>query len=542
MKAAAGKIHISPSQLTQSGKSRENEDSPGNLQGHSSCNILILNDGSKKICLLSFDTHGISNSDLAAIKNGIENETGILTSDIMICTSGIYYGSKRASGLSGNLPDEVIHNITGEVTRLDSLHRDVILKSGKVCLGDLDSGGSFATKGFQPDSFHRGSGYLDDEVVSLSVMDTENNLIAALTQTAIPYAEFEKSGLQIPEVFPDSDGFDFYSSGSDPVILMFFCTDGHPDDSRFGGNSPFQDSLQHNLFMEKRGGMVPALIKNSTIVNGKIHLASGYFQDQAQSIPGFSEEPDSPMQGFAIGSFLLVALPFNFGSWFCQQVRKLSPYKTTVVVGQACPVPESGSKEETNLSEGEMPGNEKSGRSELKESYFLLTMVNEKLLEPLARQGRRFMVRKTSDNKYLHRDFHLSQNLLMDYIYCNFGENALTGYLEQFTEAYFQPVKRRLQTGDLNALLDYFTDLYQKEEWPVKITSGENSLVIEQESCPAISYIRARGSKPCPGYRETYHTIYKTLCRDTPFEYILEYFDNETGACRQMFIRKGGEQ
>lgn len=542
MKAAAGKIHISPSLLTQSGKSQENEDSPGSIQSHSLCNILILNDGSKKICLLSFDTHGMNNSDLAAIKNGIENETGIRSSEIMICTSGVFYGSKRAAGLSGNLPDEVIHNITGEVTRLDSLYRDVTLKSGKVCLGDLYSGESFVTKGFQPDSFHRGSGYMDDEVVSLTLMDTENNLIAALIQTAIPYTEFEKSGPQIPEVFPDSGGFDFHSSGSDPVILMFYCTDGYPDDSRVGGNRPFQDSLQHNLFMEKRGGLVPALIKNSTIVNGKIHLVSGNFHDQTQSIPGFPEEPGSPMQGFAIGSFALITLPFAIDSWFCQQVRKLSSFKTTMVAVQACPVPESGLKEETNLSEGEIPGNEKPGRSELKESNFLLTMVNEKILEPLALQGRRLMVRKASDNKYLHRDFHLSQNLLMDYIYSNFGENALIGYLEQFANAYFQPVKQKLQTGDLNALLDYFTDLYQKEEWPVKITSGENSLVIEQESCPAISYIRARGSKPCPGYRETYHTIYQTLCRDTPFEYILEYFDNETGACRQMFIRKGGEQ
>jgi hypothetical protein len=147
-------------------------------------------------------------------------------------------------------------------------------------------------------------------------------------------------------------------------------------------------------------------------------------------------------------------------------------------------------------------------------------------------------VRKTSDNKYLHRDFHLSQNILMDYICRNFGEDALTGYLEQFAGAYFQPVKRKLQAGDLNVLLDYFTGLYQKEGWPVKITSGENLLVIEQDACPGISHIRACGSQPCPGYRETYETIYKTLCRETPFEYFLEYFDDETGACRQMFIRK----
>jgi hypothetical protein len=152
--------------------------------------------------------------------------------------------------------------------------------------------------------------------------------------------------------------------------------------------------------------------------------------------------------------------------------------------------------------------------------------------------GKKIMVRKASDNKYLHRDFHLSQNILMDYICRNFGKDALTAYLEQFAGAYLQPVKQKLEAGDLNALLDYFTEIYQKEEWPVKITCGGDYLEIVQEACPGISYIREKGGKPCPNYRETYNTIYKTLCRDTPFEYVLQYFNDATGACKQIFNKK----
>jgi len=61
---------------------------------------------------------------------------------------------------------------------------------------------------------------------------------------------------------------------------------------------------------------------------------------------------------------------------------------------------------------------------------------------------------------------------------------------------------------------------------------------IEQNACPAMSHIIQKGSKPCPHYVETYNTVYKTLCENTPFSYTLEYFDERTGACRQVFRRK----
>ncbi len=159
-----------------------------------------------------------------------------------------------------------------------------------------------------------------------------------------------------------------------------------------------------------------------------------------------------------------------------------------------------------------------------------------------SKQGIKIMERHASDNKYLHKDFHISQNILMNYIYINLGLGALVDYLEQYADAYYQLLNQKLRTGDIDALLDYLTDIYIKEEWPVKITSGENYIEIEQEACPGISHIRASGGKPCPYYRETYHTVYSTLCKDTPFEYILKYFNDETGACKQLFIRKEGER
>ncbi len=165
-----------------------------------------------------------------------------------------------------------------------------------------------------------------------------------------------------------------------------------------------------------------------------------------------------------------------------------------------------------------------------------------KILEPPLKKGRKEMVRNSSDNKYLHKDFHISQNMLMEYIQKNFGAEALINYLEQYTIAYHEPLIHKMKQGNIGAILNYFTEIYKKEEWPVMITSDENHITIEQDACPGISHIKSGGGEPCPNYRQTYHTVYKTLCKGTPFKYTLEYFEDKTGACKQSFLKKGGKQ
>ncbi|WP_332457183.1 hypothetical protein [Petrimonas sp.] len=148
------------------------------------------------------------------------------------------------------------------------------------------------------------------------------------------------------------------------------------------------------------------------------------------------------------------------------------------------------------------------------------------------------MSRKASDNKYLHKDFHLSMNLLLDYIYTNFGKENLIRYLQQFTIAYHQPLRESLKGGNIKVLTDYFSDLYEKEEWPIRIRQEEDYLEIEQDGCPGIYYIKSLGKVPTTFYSETYRTVYSTLCDGTPFEYTLLFFDEETGACKQIFTKR----
>ena len=151
------------------------------------------------------------------------------------------------------------------------------------------------------------------------------------------------------------------------------------------------------------------------------------------------------------------------------------------------------------------------------------------------------MTRKASDNKYLHRDFHITLNILLEYIDKQFGKEAVVQYLSQYARAYHQPLHEQLKAGNMTALLDYLTQIYQKEEWHVQIRFGDSFIELQQDACPGISHIKASGNQPYPYYVETYRTVYETLCEGTPFQYQLQRFDDETGACTQLFTKKEEE-
>jgi len=146
--------------------------------------------------------------------------------------------------------------------------------------------------------------------------------------------------------------------------------------------------------------------------------------------------------------------------------------------------------------------------------------------------------RRAADNKYLHRDFHISMNMLMEYICAEYGSAALTEYLRQFSREFHSLRTKCLIKGNLNCLEKYFQDIYEKEEWPVSIVLNKDALTITQKACPGMTHLRNNGHKPVEQYIETYSTVYETMCSGTPYEYVLEKFDRETGACKQRFQRR----
>ena len=150
------------------------------------------------------------------------------------------------------------------------------------------------------------------------------------------------------------------------------------------------------------------------------------------------------------------------------------------------------------------------------------------------------MVRKASDNKYFHKDFHVGMSLGLDYVSEMYGDEAVIEYLEQYTRSYHKPLIEAVKKQGLKALEDYFRKLYETEEAPEVISferSGDE-LIIVIKKCPVIKYIKSQGKKVSHMFIETTDTVNRTLVEGTPYAFELVSYDKETGKSRQRFYKK----
>ncbi len=150
------------------------------------------------------------------------------------------------------------------------------------------------------------------------------------------------------------------------------------------------------------------------------------------------------------------------------------------------------------------------------------------------------MVRKASDNKYFHRDFHIGLNLGIDYIAEIYGDDAVIDYLEEYTRVFHKPLTQAIKIQGLAAIEDYFTKLYELEEASevISFVRNEDELIIDITECPVIKYIKGQGKEISHMFIETTNTVNRTMVEGTPFAFEMLSFDTQTGKSRQRFYKK----
>lgn len=152
------------------------------------------------------------------------------------------------------------------------------------------------------------------------------------------------------------------------------------------------------------------------------------------------------------------------------------------------------------------------------------------------------MVRKASDNKYLHKDFHNYMNLGLEYLREHYGDDAVREYLRQFANTFYAPLKEAMNKNGLSALEEHFKNIYQLEEAAEDITfehPSPDELVLRIKRCPAIAHMRRSCVAVSPLFYETTRTVNEAICEGTPFAFELISYNSEDGASLQRFYRKG---
>lgn len=150
------------------------------------------------------------------------------------------------------------------------------------------------------------------------------------------------------------------------------------------------------------------------------------------------------------------------------------------------------------------------------------------------------MDRRAADNEYFHRDFHSSMNMGVHYVGENYGIEVLKSYLNQFVSHVYQPVLVDIKQHGLVAIEAKIQDTYKKEKAiDVLETRLENSILsVKVSHCPAVMHLKATGRTVSPWYRYTTELVMEALAEAGDFRFVMEDYDEETGAAQYRFEEK----
>ena len=141
--------------------------------------------------------------------------------------------------------------------------------------------------------------------------------------------------------------------------------------------------------------------------------------------------------------------------------------------------------------------------------------------------------KQSSENKYLHRDFHLIMNRAIQHIGDNYGEKGVETYIKEYAKRYFSAMT-------LEEIKNYLVELYEKEEASdkIEVTLTDKELAVKIVSCPAVEYILSKGDKPATYYVHTAKTLYAQIAETSGLKFEFGAYDEATGACDFTFKKK----
>jgi hypothetical protein len=145
----------------------------------------------------------------------------------------------------------------------------------------------------------------------------------------------------------------------------------------------------------------------------------------------------------------------------------------------------------------------------------------------------------SSDNPYLHKDFHGALCYSIKYLDEKFGPEATSEYLRQVGREVFSPLITALKKEGLIALERHFRQVFELEGGQAEF-KREDNLVLNVLKCPAIAHLKSTGQLFTERYCETTVNVNKAICDAAGYQCSCDYTPG-MGCCVQKFWRKEGE-
>ena len=147
------------------------------------------------------------------------------------------------------------------------------------------------------------------------------------------------------------------------------------------------------------------------------------------------------------------------------------------------------------------------------------------------------MDRRAADNKYLHRDFHVSADTGLAYVGTHWGDAGVEEYLRRFAVSWYRPLIAEIGKRGLDAMQDHIEKIYAAEEASdvLHITRTENELAVNIDRCPGITYMHSAGHEPSPWYVELTSTVNRIIAEKSGIQFEMLSYEADTGKASYRF-------
>lgn len=146
---------------------------------------------------------------------------------------------------------------------------------------------------------------------------------------------------------------------------------------------------------------------------------------------------------------------------------------------------------------------------------------------------------KSEDNKYLHRDFHLSGDNALKYCKDVYGYDTMIDFLKSYVKFYYAPQIEKIREEGLSSLKAWIEKIYEIEESSelLHCTLEGNKLTVTVDKSPVIEYMHSLSQEPSECYIEETRTLYKAIADECGYDFELKYY-NEDGGTQFIFSVK----
>ena len=144
------------------------------------------------------------------------------------------------------------------------------------------------------------------------------------------------------------------------------------------------------------------------------------------------------------------------------------------------------------------------------------------------------------DNKYLHRDFHLSGDFALSYCGEKYGDNGVREFLYSFAQLNYASIIEDCKMRGMVAIKEKLEQVYETEEASEVLHTEllEDQLIVTVDKSPVIEYMASLGQKPSKYYIEETRTVYSAIADGCDLGFELCYY-NEDGGCKFRFFKRG---